>query len=70
MKRFSQTKFLFLIKTNNNVLLSSLEQAYDEFAFFVFAEYAVMKPIAYHNALVYTWAELLYLSKVLEKKAY
>jgi hypothetical protein len=68
MKRFSQTEFFILIKANNNVLLSAVEQAYDEFAFFVFAEYAVMKPIAYHNALVYIREELLSLSKVLEKK--
>jgi hypothetical protein len=68
MKRFSETEFFILIKTNKNVLLPSVEQAYDEFVVFLCSEYYVMKPVAYRNALVYIREELIYLSKVLEKK--
>jgi hypothetical protein len=68
MKRFIQTEFFILIKTNKNVPLSYMEQAYDEFTLSVFAGYNVMRRMAYRNALIYTREELIVLSKSIEKK--
>ncbi|MDR0603716.1 MAG: hypothetical protein LBG80_05355 [Bacteroidales bacterium] len=69
MKRFIQTQFVILIKTNKNVSLSTLEQAYDEFAEFLCTECTVMDSTICRNALVYTRVELISLTKMLEKKA-
>jgi hypothetical protein len=72
MKRFI-TPFFGLIKTDQNLILSSVEDEYDEFALFLYKESSKKssgkKKLACYNALVYTHTELDYLLEVIEKKS-
>jgi hypothetical protein len=68
MKQFTKTRFFLLIKENNNDP-SSLEDEYEKFACHLFAEgINCTDKTAYHNALVYTHAELASLTEILGKK--
>lgn len=57
MKQFTKIRFFRLIKENNNNL-SLLEDEYEKFACHLFAENMGTNKETYHNALVYTRAEL------------
>jgi hypothetical protein len=59
-----------MVKTDRSPLLSSLENEYDAFAFFVSGESSGMEGLACLKALIYTYAELESLLEVSEKKAY
>jgi hypothetical protein len=70
MKRFINTPFFCLIKTDRNPSLSSLEEKYDAFAFFVSGESSGMEGPDCLKALIYTQTELESLLEESEKKAY
>ena len=68
MKRFAKTEFFHLIKTNNNNP-SLLEDEYEKFVWYLFAENSVCtNKEAYYNALIYTRVELASLTGVSKKK--
>ena len=70
MKRFISTDFILLIQNiTSDIEVHELKKVYDEFAIFLFSENTdSTDKAAYHNALVYTRAELVSLTKVSGKK--
>jgi len=60
MRQFIDTELISLIKESSNKNVSNAEwvQAYDAFAEIVFAASKKFAPIAYHESLCYTKAEL------------
>jgi hypothetical protein len=63
MKRFVNTAFIRMVKTDPNPPLSSLEEKYDAFAASIFERPFKKLPekgkLSYHDALVYTHTELV-----------
>jgi hypothetical protein len=63
-------RFINLIKKDQNFLLSSVEDKYDEFALFLYKESSKKssgkEKLAWYNALVYTHTELVCLVDVSE----
>jgi hypothetical protein len=74
MKRFINTPFFRMIKTDTNVMLVSVEDEYDAFVIFVLKESisrrTQIERAAYRNALVYTQTKLVSLLEIQEKKAH
>jgi hypothetical protein len=74
MKRFINTSFFGLIKTDQNFILSSVEDKYDEFALLLCKEVSKKssgkKNLACYNALVYTHTEFVSLLEVSKKKSH
>jgi hypothetical protein len=70
MKRFVNTAFFRMVKTDPNVLSSSVEDEYEAFAVFISEELSGMKRLDCIKALIYTQTELENLLEVSEKKAY
>jgi hypothetical protein len=69
MKRLTETSFFRLLQENENNV-SVLQQEYENFALFVFAEEKTASDKTdYHNTLVYTFVELTWLSSVANKNA-
>jgi hypothetical protein len=74
MKRFINTPFFCMIKTDPNVMSVSVEDEYDAFVIFVLEESirgcTQIERTAYRNALVYTQTRLVNLLEIPEKKAH
>jgi hypothetical protein len=72
MKRFINTPFFCMIKTDPNVMFASVEDEYDAFVTFVLdesiKECSQIEKVAYRNALVYTQTKLAGLLEIPEKK--